>query len=137
MHTARCLLLIGLALLCGLARAASSYTFRSDSYAWETTANAISTWDKTCTSYPGDDDKATITFTGGFKFTFAGTAYTSVRVLTNGGLQFGTDTGFFRTYTNTALPAGTPAGSSSGCAATATTWSRRRSPSRSSARSSR
>ncbi|MBW8843851.1 MAG: LamG domain-containing protein [Burkholderiales bacterium] len=114
------LLLLGLGLLCGLAQAASSYTFRSDSYAWETAANAISTWDKTCTSYPGDDDKATINFSGGFKFRFAGIDYTSVRVLTNGGLQFGTDTGFFRTYTNTALPAGT-AGSSSGCAAAATT----------------
>lgn len=119
MHAARCCLLIALALLCGLARAASSYTFRSDSYAWETAANAVS-WDRTCTSYPGDDDKATLSFTGGFKFNFAGTAYSSVRVLANGGLQFGGDTGFFRTYTNTALPAGTPAGSGSGCAATAT-----------------
>lgn len=110
-----------LALLSSVASAASSYTFRSDSYAWETAANAISTWDKTCTGYPGDDDKATITFTGTFKFTFAGTAYTSVRVLTNGGLQFGTDTGFFRSYTNTALPAGTPVPSNSGCATSATT----------------
>lgn len=119
MHAARHLLLIALALLCGLAQAASSYTFRSDSYAWETSANTI-TWDRTCTSYPGDDDKATITFTGGFKFTFAGTAYTSVRVLTNGGLQFGTDTGFFRTYTNTTLPAGA-SGAQSGCTNAATT----------------
>ncbi|KQV46255.1 hypothetical protein ASC95_27015 [Pelomonas sp. Root1217] len=119
MHTARCLLLIALALLCGFAQAASSYTFRSDSYAWETAANTLA-WDRSCTSYPGDDDKATITFTGGFKFTFAGTAYTAVRVLTNGGLQFGTDTGFFRTYTNTALPAST-ADTQSGCAAAATT----------------
>lgn len=111
-------LLIGL-LLGGLAQAASSYTFRSDSYAWETTANAIS-WDRTCTSYPGDDDKATINFTGGFTFTFAGTAYGSVRVLANGGLQFGGDTGFFRTYTNTTLPAAAPA-ALSGCTATATT----------------
>lgn len=100
---------------------AATYTFRSDSYAWESAANAIATWDRTCTSYPGDDDKATITFTGGFTFTFAGTAYNSVRVLTNGGLQFGTDTGFFRTYTNTALPAGTAGASSAGCAAAATT----------------
>lgn len=120
LHGPRLLLLIALALLCGLAQAASSYTFRSDSYAWESTANAVS-WDRSCTNYPGDDDKATITFTGGLKFTFAGTAYSSVRVLTNGGLQFGTDTGFFRTFTNTALPAGTPAASSSGCAAAVTT----------------
>lgn len=108
-----------LALLGGTARAASSYTFRSDSYAWETAANAI-TWDRTCTNYPGDDDKATINLTGGFKFTFAGTPYSSVRVLANGGLQFSSDTGFYRTYTNTALPAGTPA-SLSGCTSAATT----------------
>ncbi|MGQ3051748.1 MAG: DUF6701 domain-containing protein [Roseateles sp.] len=119
MHTARCLLLIGLALLCGLAKAASSYTFRSDSFAWESAATALS-WDRSCTGYPGDDDKATISFTGGFKFTFAGTAYTSARVLTNGGLQFGTDTGFFRTFTNTTLPAAAAA-ARSGCAAGPTT----------------
>ncbi len=114
------LLLVLLGLLCtGIAQAASSYTFRSDSFAWETSANTI-TWDRTCTSYPGDDDKATISFTGGFKFTFAGTAYTSVRVLSNGGLQFGTDTGFFRTYTNTALPAAA-SGTQSGCTNAATT----------------
>jgi MSHA biogenesis protein MshQ len=112
-------LLVGLMLLSGLARAASSYTFRSDSYAWETAATAIA-WDRNCTNYPGDDDKATINFTGGFKFRFAGTDHTSVRVLANGGLQFGGDTGFHRTYTNTALPAGTP-GSVSGCTASATT----------------
>ncbi|RZI97901.1 MAG: LamG domain-containing protein, partial [Rubrivivax sp.] len=119
MHAARHLLLITLALLCGLAQAASSYTFRSDSFAWETAANTL-TWDRSCTSYPGDDDKATITLTGGFKFRFAGVDHTTVRVLTNGGLQFGTDTGFFRTYTNTALPAGA-AGTQSGCTAAATT----------------
>ncbi|HEY8876853.1 MAG TPA: LamG domain-containing protein [Roseateles sp.] len=112
------LLLLGLVLASGLARAASSYTFRSDSFSWESAANAIS-WDRTCTSYPGDDDKATINLTGGLKFRFAGVDYTSVRVLANGGLQFGTDNGFFRTYGNTALPAGTP-GSQSGCTATAT-----------------
>lgn len=109
-----------LAVLGGLAQAASSYTFRSDSYAWETAANTL-TWDRTCTSYPGDDDKATISLTGNFKFKFAGTDYTAVRVLANGGLQFGTDTGFHRTFTNTALPAGTASVSNSGCAAAATT----------------
>lgn len=110
-----------LALLFGLplsARAAT-YTFKSDTYAWETAANAI-TWDKLCTQYPGDDDQATITLTGGFTFTFAGTAYSSVRVLTNGMLQFGTDTGFFRNYTNANLPAGN-ATARAGCTASATT----------------
>ncbi|MDR7332500.1 DUF6701 domain-containing protein [Roseateles asaccharophilus] len=110
--------LVCLVLLGGHAQAAS-YTFRSDSYAWESAANAI-TWDRACTSYPGDDDKATITFSGSFKFNFAGTNYTSVRVLANGGLQFGADNGFFRSYTNTAMPAGTPA-AASGCVASATT----------------
>lgn len=99
---------------------AATYTFRSDSYSWETASTAIA-WDRTCTSYPGDDDKATITFTGGFTFTFAGTAYSSVRVLSNGILQFGADTGLHRTYTNTTLPIGTPGASSTGCARAATT----------------
>jgi hypothetical protein len=81
-----------LVLLAGPALAAT-YTFRSDSFAWETAANAI-TWNRTCTAYPGDDDQATVTFTGGFTFSFGGVAYGSVRVLTNGSLQFGADTGF-------------------------------------------
>lgn len=97
---------------------AASYTFRSDIYSWESTSNTIA-WDRLCTGYVGDDDQATITFTGGFTFTFGGVAYGSVRVLANGSLQFGADTGFLRTYTNTALPAGTPA-SRSGCTTAAT-----------------
>ena len=84
---------------------AATYTFRSDSFSWETAANTV-TWDKTCTDYPNDDDKATVNFTGGFTFTYAGTAYSSVRILSNGMLQFGADTGFFRNYTNANLPAG-------------------------------
>ncbi|GAB4042955.1 MAG: hypothetical protein Fur0014_15370 [Rubrivivax sp.] len=98
-----------------LAGQAATYTFKSDTYAWETAANPI-TWDRKCTGYPGDDDQATIAFTGGFTFTFAGVAYSSVRVLSNGALQFGADTGFFRNYTNTALPAGN-ATARAGCTA--------------------
>jgi MSHA biogenesis protein MshQ len=105
-------------LLCALPALAATYTFRSDSFAWETSNTAI-TWARACTGYPGDDDQATITFTGGFVFRFAGVAYTSLRVLANGALQFGADTGFMRTYTNTTLPAGA-AGARSGCAAAAT-----------------
>jgi MSHA biogenesis protein MshQ len=112
------LLALLLWLCLGCAQAAT-YSYRSDSFSWETAANTVS-WDKSCTGYPGDDDKATLTFTGGFTFPFAGTAYTSVRVLSNGMLQFGADTGFFRTYTNTNLPAGA-ASAQSGCAAGATT----------------
>ena len=110
-----------LATLCGvvLPAQAATYTFRSDSFLWESAATAI-TWDQSCTGYPGDDDKATITFTGGFTFSFGGVPYSSARVLSNGALQFGTDTGFFRTFTNTNLPAGA-AGARSGCVASATT----------------
>jgi MSHA biogenesis protein MshQ len=97
---------------------AATYTFKSDTFAWESTTNTI-TWDRVCTGYPGDDDQATISFTGGFTFSFAGTAYSSVRVLANGALQFGADTGFMRTYANTTLPAGSAAGNGS-CAASAT-----------------
>ncbi len=112
-----------LLLLCvaGPAAQAASYTFRSDTYSWETTTNTISTWDKTCTSYQIDDDKVTLSFTGGFTFPFAGSSYSSVRVLTNGMLQFGTDNGFHRTYTNTTLPAAAPSNIGGGCAASTPT----------------
>jgi len=84
---------------------AATYAFRSDTYSWETAANEI-TWDGTCTSWSNSEDKATINFTGGFKFTFGGVAYSSVRVLTNGALQFGAETGLYRQYPMTTLPAG-------------------------------
>ncbi|MGY0193736.1 DUF6701 domain-containing protein [Leptothrix sp. BB-4] len=116
-HLLRGLLLAGLC-LAGTARAAT-YSYRSDSFAWETASQTIS-WTGGCTSYAGDDDRATITFTGGFTFPFAGTAQPSVRVLTNGGLQFGADTGFFRSYSNTAMPIGKPGSAGGGCAATDT-----------------
>lgn len=111
------LLLLALAL--PPAAQAATYTFKSDTFAWETAANAV-TWDRACTDYPGDDDQATITLTGGFVFRFAGTNYSSVRVLTNGMLQFGADTGFHRNFTNTNLPAGNAVGHGAGCVATAT-----------------
>jgi len=95
---------------------AATYTFRSDSFSWETAANAVA-WDKTCTGFPGDDDKATVNFTGGFTFTYAGTAYSSVRILSNGMLQFGADTGFFRNYANGNLPAGSATAIGNGCTA--------------------
>ncbi len=108
-------LMAALALLPAFPAGAATYAFRSDSFSWETAANVV-TWDKTCTSYPNDDDKATVTLTGGFKFTYAGTAYGSVRILSNGMLQFGSDTGFFRNYTTSNLPAGT-ADTQPGCTA--------------------
>jgi MSHA biogenesis protein MshQ len=104
-----------LAVLLAPSRAtAATYTFRSDTFQWETASTAV-VWDRLCTGFPGDDDQATITFSGGFRFTFAGVPYSSVRVLSNGALQFGAETGFHRTYTNTTLPAATPA-AQSGCA---------------------
>lgn len=108
-------LLLALCFGLPLSARAATYTFKSDTYAWETTTNTLA-WDRLCTQYPGDDDQATITLTGGFTFTFAGTAYSSLRVLANGAIQFGADTGFMRTYTNTAMPAGAAA-AQSGCAA--------------------
>lgn len=93
---------------------AATYTFRTDTYAWETAANAM-VWDKKCTSYPVDDDQGTLTLTGGFSFPFAGTSYSSLRVLSNGVLQFGADAGFIRTYANSNLPAGTTAALNGGC----------------------
>ncbi|RZS52224.1 LamG domain-containing protein [Sphaerotilus mobilis] len=112
------LLLAGLG-LAGAAHAAT-YSYRSDSFVWETATQAVR-WTGGCTSYAGDDDQSTITFTGGFTFPFAGTAYGSVRVLSNGGLQFGADTGFFRSYSNTAFPIGKPGSAGGGCPATDTT----------------
>lgn len=105
--------------LLALPAIAATYTFRSDTYSWETAANTVG-WDRTCTDHPSDDDKATITFSGGFRFSFAGSAYTSVRVLSNGMLQFGTDTGVFRAFSNGTLPAGS-APSYGGCVAGAMT----------------
>ena len=83
----------------------ASYSFTTTSYAWETTANTISSWIGTCTSYAGDDDRQTLNFTGGFTFPFNGTNYSSVSVHINGGLQFGSETGLFRDFT-ASLPAG-------------------------------
>jgi MSHA biogenesis protein MshQ len=112
-----CLALLALAAWQGRALAAS-YAFRADTYAWETTTTAV-IWNQGCTSNPVDDDQATINFTGGFSFRFAGTNYSSVRVISNGILQFGADTGLHRAYTNTALPAGS-APTRFGCTAAAT-----------------
>jgi MSHA biogenesis protein MshQ len=105
--------------LCAYTAQAATYTFRSDAFAWESAANVIA-WDRACTGYPSDDDQATVAFTGGFTFKYGSVSYASVRVLSNGMLQFGADTGFFRNYTNSNLPAGN-ATAQSGCTAGATT----------------
>lgn len=108
-------LVAALALLSASPVDAATYTFRTDSFSWETAANPV-TWDKTCTLYPNNEDKATVDLTGGFTFPFAGTAYGSVRILSNGMLQFGADTGYFRSGISHELPA-PPAPGYPGCTA--------------------
>lgn len=107
-----------LCVLPGLAHA-GTYAPRSDTYSWESAANAV-TWAKLCAPNVVDDDQASISFTGGFTFKLGSAVYSSVRILSNGILQFGTDTGLFRLYTNTTLPAGNSP-SRSGCTSGATT----------------
>lgn len=100
----------------GLAEAAT-YAYRNDVFAYDTPSGSASTvvWHTTspspaCTGFPnGDDDWADVNFPSGFTFTFAGTAYSSIRIYSNGILAFPPDTsGFHRDYTPQALPA--PAG---------------------------
>jgi hypothetical protein len=96
------LLLIHLLMLCGAARAAT-YAFQSDTFAWESASNNV-IWEQSNTSYPRDDDKKNISFTGDFTFTFGGIAYNAVRIHSNGALQFGADSAFHQVFTNTNLP---------------------------------
>ncbi len=102
---------------------AQTYAYRSETFAYDTPSGSATsvTWHSTkpapaCTGYPdGDDDWADVSFPGGFSFRFAGTAYTQVRVNSNGYLTFGTDvSGFHRDYSNAALPA-TAGATYSGC----------------------
>ncbi len=121
-----------LAILCwacwGLAVApvhAQTYAYRNDVFAYDTPSGAASSvaWHSSgaspgCTGYPnGDDDWADVPFPGGFTFTFAGAAYSSVRVYSNGILAWGTDvSGFHRNYTSQALPITAAAGGApTGC----------------------
>ncbi len=97
---------------------AGSYNYRNDSYAWESAASKIS-WDGSCTAAGNDDDQATVNFSGGFTFPFNGSNYSSRRVLLDGMVQFGPDTGLQRIAGPAALPIGT-APASGGCAAGAT-----------------
>lgn len=112
------LAMIGLA--CGLvlpvAQAQTTYTASVSTYAFETTATTLVTtnFGRTCTAYAVDDDQASIAFSGGFTFPFAGASYTSLRMFSNGQIQLGTDTGAFRSYTPSALPQGN-SGAYAGC----------------------
>ena len=92
-------------LLLSLPIHAATYGFQSDTFAWKTASNTV-TWEQTNTSYPRDDDKRVVNFTGGFTFSFGGVSYNSVRIISNGALQFGADTAFHQVFTNTTLPVG-------------------------------
>jgi len=103
---------------------AATYAYRNDSFSYDTPSASATTvaWHATgaspaCTTYPlGDDDWADIGFPSGFKFTFGGIDYTSVRIYSNGILNFGGDTsGYHRNYSNLALPVTSNALAFTGC----------------------
>lgn len=92
---------------------AATYAYRNDTFSYDTPSASASTatWHNNgaspaCTTYPqGDDDWDDVTFPSGFKFTFGGVEYTSVRVYSNGIIKFGNDTsGYHRNYDNLSLP---------------------------------
>lgn len=87
---------------------APTYAASASPYSWESAANIVplGSFPQTCTEYPIDDDEVKIVFGGGFVFPMGGVGYTSARMLSNGQIQLGTDTGAFRSYLNTALPEG-------------------------------
>lgn len=88
---------------------AATYSFMNIPFAWDAPSGTATTvtWSNACTGYPGGDDVySMVDFSSGFTFTFAGTTYSQVRILSNGMIQFGaTDQGFHRDYTSVALPA--------------------------------
>lgn len=91
-------------LLCSVFARAASYSILqvSDTTLDDLSAQPAVTWENTNTNYPNDDDKAVVNI--GFTFAFGSSSYTQVRIMTNGVLQFGSDTGFHKDYTNEALP---------------------------------
>ena len=86
------------------AYAATYCVLANQAYAWETATTDV-VWDQTNTSYPIDDDKQVVNM--GFSFTFAGTSYTQVRIMSNGLLQFGPDQAMHQAYLNQPLPTAT------------------------------
>ncbi len=81
---------------------AASYSRNSSaSFSWETTSTAV-VWDNYGTSYSIDDDKSVVPI--GFPFTFGGTTYTSVRIISNGLLHFGVDQSMHEAYWNDSIP---------------------------------
>jgi len=103
---------------------AATYAYRNDTFSYDTPSASASTatWHNNgaspvCTTYPqGDDDWDDVTFPSGFKFTFGGVEYTSVRVYSNGIIKFGNDTsGYHRNYDNLSLPITSTALNFGGC----------------------
>lgn len=98
---------------------AQTYSYRGDTFSYDTPSASAGTvaWHTTnasaCSGFPnGDDDYADVNIStstspaNDFTFTFAGVSRTSVRIYSNGMLTFGTDnSGLWRDYTNSALPA--------------------------------
>jgi hypothetical protein len=82
----------------------AAYTFQVVSgEALETLPNNVVWSNNTSqTGFPSDDDYQVVNI--GFTFYLGETAYTQVRIVSNGSLHFGTDQGFHKHYTNTALP---------------------------------
>ncbi len=70
-------------------------------------------WDNQCTYYPDDDDQTVVNI--GFNFKFGPYTFNQIRIITNGLLQFGTDTGLHRKYDNLQLPDNSLPLSYSGC----------------------
>jgi hypothetical protein len=91
------------------AQTTQTYAYQHNTYAWDAPSGAatIVAWDNTATcDRANDDTKRTVAFPAGFTFTFNGTTYSQVRILTNGILQFSTtNDGFHTDYTPQALPA--------------------------------
>jgi MSHA biogenesis protein MshQ len=108
---------------------AQTYSYRADTFSYDTPSAAAKTvsWHTTnaaaCSGYPqGDDDWADITFASAttpandFNFTFAGVAYSGLRIYSNGMLTFGNDnSGFWRTFNNATLPVTGVANYSAAC----------------------
>jgi len=67
----------------------------------ESTGTRI-TWVNQCTGYEDDDVYADVSI--GFDFKFGSYTFNQVKIISNGLLQFGNDTGLYRQYINTDLP---------------------------------
>lgn len=101
------------------AQTSQTYAYRNNAFVWDEPSGSATTlaWDNTSgCDRANDDTKATVNFPGGFAFTFAGTSYTQVRVLTNGTLQFSAVAdGFHTDYTPQALPVPASTNNIGGC----------------------